>query len=91
MQGWRTTKTWAVFAIGQGAEEGVKMSWDYKIEMIHLYGMPSDLIVRRLNELGSEGWEIISTISKGGETTGVLMKREKSRESESARRLFAAI
>jgi len=53
------------------------MNWEYKIDMIHLYGVPSESIVRRLNDLGSEGWEIITTLAKGGETTGVLMKRQK--------------
>jgi predicted transcriptional regulator len=67
------------------------MNWEYKIDMIHLYGVPSESIVRRLNDLGSDGWEIISTIAKGGDTTGVLMKRQKTNELENARRLFEVI
>jgi hypothetical protein len=53
------------------------MEWQYKIEMIHLYSSGSDTIVKRLNELGSDGWEVVAPIIKGGDTVGVLMKRAK--------------
>ena len=49
----------------------------YKIEMVHIYSAGSDIIVRRVNELGSDGWEIISTIFKSGDTNGVIFKRQK--------------
>ena len=55
------------------------MQWEYKIEMIHIYSSASDIIVKRLNELGSDGWELISTIVKGGDTAGVLMKRQRTK------------
>jgi hypothetical protein len=67
------------------------MNWEYRIEVLHLYGLPSEAIVRRLNEFGVEGWEIISTLDKGGETSGVLMKRQKPNQSGSAEQLFKAI
>jgi hypothetical protein len=57
----------------------VSMQWEYKIEMIHIYSSASDIIVKRLNELGSDGWELISTIVKGGDTAGVLMKRQRTK------------
>jgi hypothetical protein len=53
------------------------MEWQYKIEMIHLYSSGSDTIVKRLNELGSDGWEVVAPIIKGGDTVCVLMKRAK--------------
>jgi hypothetical protein len=53
------------------------MEWEYKIEMVHIYSTASDTIVKRLNELGADGLEVISTIVKGGDTAGVLFKRQK--------------
>ena len=67
------------------------MNWEYRIEVLHIYSLGLDTIVRRLNEFGHEGWEIISTLDKGGETTGVLMKRQKQNQSGSAEQLFKAI
>jgi predicted transcriptional regulator len=60
-------------------EEVVYMEWEYKIEMVHIYGVASETIARRLNELGSHGWEAISTMTKSGDTAGVLMKRQKAK------------
>jgi hypothetical protein len=53
------------------------MEWEYKIEMIHIYSAGADPIVRRMNELGSEGWEITATIVKSGDTAGMIFKRQK--------------
>ena len=55
------------------------MDWEYRIELIHLHGVASEMIVRRLNELGSHGWEAISTVNKGGDTAGVLLKRQRTK------------
>jgi hypothetical protein len=57
---------------GMGGKVG-SMEWQYKIEMIHLYSSGSDTIVKRLNELGSDGWEVVAPLIKGGDTVGVLM------------------
>jgi hypothetical protein len=56
------------------------MNWEYKVEMIHIYSAASDAIVKRLNELGSDGWEVVSTIDKAGDTAGVLLKRQKAKQ-----------
>jgi predicted transcriptional regulator len=54
------------------------MEWEYRIEMVHIYGVASDTIARRLSELGSDGWEAVSTMNKSGDTAGILMKRLKT-------------
>jgi hypothetical protein len=53
------------------------MEWEYKIEMIHIYSAGADPIVRRMNELGSDGWEITATIVKSGDTAGMIFKLQK--------------
>jgi predicted transcriptional regulator len=60
-------------------QEVAHMEWEYRIEMIHMYGVASETIARRLNELGNHGWEAISTVTKSGDTAGVLMKRQKTK------------
>jgi predicted transcriptional regulator len=60
------------------------MEWEYKIQMVHIYGVASDTIARRLSELGTHGWEAVSTINKSGDTAGVLMKRLKTKSTSEA-------
>jgi predicted transcriptional regulator len=54
------------------------MEWEYKIEMVHIYGVGSETMARRLSQLGSIGWDAVSTINKSGDTVGILMKRLKT-------------
>jgi len=50
------------------------MKWEYKIEMIHIYSSGSDLLTKRLNELGADRWEAVSLITKAGDTVGILLR-----------------
>lgn len=54
------------------------MKWDYKIEIVHIHSTGSEGLVRRLNDLGSDGWEVVCPIVKDGDTTALILKRQKS-------------
>lgn len=54
------------------------MNWEYKIEVVHVHSTGSDVFGRKLNELGSDGWEAVCPIVKEGSTTAIILKRPKS-------------
>jgi hypothetical protein len=58
------------------------MEWDYKIEAIHIHSTGFEVLARRLNDLGSEGWEVVCPIVKDGNTTAIVLRRRKPSDRE---------
>lgn len=54
------------------------MQWEYRIEGFNINATPNDTLASKLNALGREGWEIIST--GWPDRSFVLMKRQMTKE-----------